>query len=411
MSNHMDTSYYGRTSLRPTPDSPSAAPIMGPPHSRVSSISGRNPLHTYPATPTSAHHHGLPYTTVSASARPRSDSESLGLAPLLSPAAGDHSSSMAAMIMTIPVIGKLGQLRRIAPPIKTPAPDTPAYRVRGSIIAVEGDDRNASDAMLAQLETYLRRNDEFDVRVLTGPRDPKTDPTLKDYLDMVSEWHVETKKMIDFVTGVEYQKADELRARETAAERETSSKADTAGEPMETDLEEGEVVENEKDGEKSSQPTEQEQELEKKKEEMAAAVEREARRQSAAAENSAKIPLLLVSSYILSASNAWSSALPIEDVYSPADHWAWSATLWRGIIGADLTVYVRNIDREREEPMSAGPNSGPSPMEKKVEMKDDVGALLVKREGGKVEDGAVRRVAFEVGEWVRTQSLQSGKRS
>jgi hypothetical protein len=110
-----------------------------------------------------------------------------------------------------------------------------------------------------------------------------------------------------------------------------------------------------------------------------------------------------VSNYILHGSNAWSSALPINDVYSPADHWTWTATLWRGIAGADLTVYVRSVDKEREEPISAG-GAGSSPMEKNVEMKDDVGAILVKRENGKVEDGAVRRVAFEVGEWVRTQA-------
>ena len=309
------------------------------------------------------------------------------------------------MIMTIPVIGKLGQLRRIAPPIKAPAPETPAHRVRGSIIAVEGDDRSASEAMLGQLETYLRRNDEFDVRVLAGPRDPKPGCTIKDFLDMVSEWHDETKRMTDFVTGVEYQRSEEAKTIKEGGERSISSpNAAGSAEPMDTDLEEGEVVES--TPEKNVQTSEQEQELEKKKEEMAAAVEREARRQSAAAEHSSKIPLLLVSRYILSASNAWSSSLPIEDVYSPADHWAWTATLWRGITGADLTVYVRNVEREGDEPMSAGATAGPSPMERKVEMKDDVGAILVKREGGKVEDGAVRRVAFEVGEWVR---MQAGK--
>lgn len=306
--------------------------------------------------------------------------------------------------MTIPVTGKLGQLRRVAPPIKSPAPDAPPYRVRGSIIAVEGDDRPAAEAMLGQLETYLRRNDEFDVRVLAGPQEPKTDCCLKDYLDVVSGWHDQTKRMIDFVTGIDYQKADEQQAETDAAENATSPAQSAGSGPMVTDLEEGEVVEGD-DKTPASQAEEQEQELEKKKEEMTAAVEREARRQSAQSEHCSKIPLLLVSNYILTGSNAWSSTLPINDVYSPADHWAWTATLWRGIVGADLTVYVRNIDKERDEPVSAV-SAGPSPMERKVEMKDEVGAILVKRDNGKVEDGAVRRVAFEVGEWVR---MQAGK--
>jgi hypothetical protein len=305
------------------------------------------------------------------------------------------------MIMTIPVVGKLGQLRRIAPPVKDPAPDSPGHRVRGSIIAIEGDDRASAEAMLGQLESFLRRNEEFDVRVLSGPQDPKPGCVLKDYLMTVCGWHDETKRIIDFVTGVEYQRAEERRVREAEASVSPTS------EPMVTDLEEGEAMEEQahKTKEITTQTrNEQEEELEKKKEEMAAAVEREARRQSAAAEHSSKIPVLLVSNYILSGSNAWSSTLPISDVYSPADHWAWTATLWRGVVGADLTVYVRNVEREREEPVSAGASVAASPMERKVEVKDDIGALLVKREAGKVEEASVRRVAFEVGEWVRTQA-------
>lgn len=312
--------------------------------------------------------------------------------------------------MTIPVLGKLGTLRRIAPPIKESLPETPTPRVRGSIIAVEGDDRTGAEAMLSQLETYLRRNDEFDVRVLTGPKDPQPGCTLKDYLDMVSQWHEETKKMIDFVTGVEYQKVQERKEIESISEEKDSASAAKASEggndPMDTELEEGEVDENAQ--EESKEASEQDQELEKKKEEMTVAVEREARRQSAAAEHPSKIPLLLISNYILSGSNAWACMLPISDVYSPADHWAWTATLWRGIIGADLTVYVRNSEQERAEPVSAGAGAGPSPSERKVEMRDDLGAILVKRDGGKVDYGAVRRVAFEVGEWVR---VQAGKHS
>jgi HMG box factor len=32
--------------------------------------------------------------------------------------------------------------------------------------------------------------------------------------------------------------------------------------------------------------------------------------------------------------------VPIADAYAPVDHWQWMATLWRGIVGADLVVYV-----------------------------------------------------------------------
>jgi hypothetical protein len=300
--------------------------------------------------------------------------------------------------MSIPVLGKIGQLRRITQPIKDPSPDLSPYRVRGSIIAIEGDERTAAEALLGQLDTFLRRNDEFDVRVLSGPREPRQHCTLKDFIETVAEWHDETKKMIDFVTGMDYQRA---------GERRPSKESYAAGpdDAMDMDTEAFELVEGQRKAPADACRQKRARELENEKMEMAAAVEHESCHESAAQKPASKIPLLLVSNYILHGSNAWSSALPINDVYSPADHWAWTATLWRGIIGADMTVYVKNVDKEREEPVSAG-GARPPPMEKKVEMKDNVGAILVKQEDGKIEDGAVRRVAFEVGEWVR---MQAGK--
>jgi hypothetical protein len=78
--------------------------------------------------------------------------------------------------------------------------------------------------------------------------------------------------------------------------------------------------------------------------------------------------------------------------------------LWRDVVGADLTVSVRIVEREREEFVSAGTVVTASPMEKKVEHKDDSGALLAKREGGKVEDASVRWIASDVRDWARTQA-------
>jgi hypothetical protein len=389
----------------PPPVTPhSAAPTMGPPPTRVASISGRSGLHVYPATPTSIQYHGLPYPSES---RARTDSESNRLAPLLSPGAGDHCRSIGAMIMTIPVVGKLGTLRRIAPPIREHSPDSPPYRVRGSIIAIEGDDRCAAEGMLGQLETFLRRNDEFDVRVLSGPRNPRKPCELKDFIEMVAEWHDETKKMINFVTGVEYQRNQEHKASEATMQQTGLKKPIASGgdDGMDTDTEEGELLDGARKDSHDARCESRARDLERKRAEAEEAAERISRRQSPAQEQTSKIPLLLVKNYILYGSNAWSSALPINDIYSPADHWTWTATLWRGIIGADQTVYVRNMEKEREELVSAG-GATPSQSDKKVQMKDDVGAILVKRENGKVEDGAVRRVAFEIGEFVR---MKAGK--
>lgn len=332
------------------------------------------------------------------------------MAPLLSPGAPDQSRSVEAMVMSIPVVGKLNILQRVAPPIKAPSPASPSPIVRGSIVAVEGDELDATGHMLHHLESFLKRNDEFDVRVMAGPSPPVPNPTIKDFLLEIAKWHTRTQEMVDFVTGVEYQKHDE-KVKEDAAKYRApdgrTASVSTTNEESDVDMEEGEVLEgSRKDAQEARKA--RKSALEIKKAEMAASIERESRRQSAAKETTPKIPLLLVSNYILRACNSWTSELPINDAYSPADHWVWSASLWRGIVGADLTVYVKNVDKEMEEAVSAG-GAAPETTHAKaqVDIKDEVSAIIVKREKGKVEDAAGRRVAFEVGEWVRTQAGKS----
>lgn len=318
------------------------------------------------------------------------------------------------MIMGIPALGKIKQLRRISPPLKEAAPGAPPYGVRGTIIAIEGDDKVATDDMLRQLETSLRREDDFDVRVLLGPQDPSPNPELKGALEAVAKCHDQTKAIIDFITGVEYQRAEEQPSVQAQAQRKQyiASSGTNVCYAIETDAEEGEEGE---EGEVANGTRKDEQdarrqtrgsELDKKRADMTASIERESRRQSVAQVNASRVPLVLISNHVLHGSNAWASALPIEDLYSPADHWTWTATLFRGIVGADLTVYVKNVDKDKEEPISAGAHSGQ--MEKTVEMKDEIGAIVVKRDGGKLDHGSVRRVAFEIGECVR---IRAGKQT
>ncbi|KIW01082.1 uncharacterized protein PV09_07372 [Verruconis gallopava] len=403
---HISTCHSTASSPPLTPHT--TGPITGLPASMLPSGSGRNGLHSYPVTPITVHNHLSPRPL---SPQAYHNSESLRLAPLLSPAAGEHRRSIEAMIMSIPVIGKLGQLRRIAPPIKEPSLGSPPYRIRGSIIAIEGDETCAAEAMLEQLEIALRRNDEFDIRTLPGPRAPGEHCKLKDYIDVVSVWHDETKKITDFITGVDYTRVEEIRVKDSVSDfssmREQSNLS-SADKLANRHIGDGGLSADAR-GDFYNAPFERHScdHHSEEKTEAVAKTECEARRRSDVERLASKIPLLLIGNYILHGSNAWSTALPINDVYSPADHWAWTATLWRGVVGADLTVYVRTTDKERDEPMSAN-GARTHAAEKKVEIKDDVGAILVRREYGKVDDGAVRRVAFEIGELVR---MQAGKQS
>ncbi len=98
------------------------------------------------------------------------------------------------------------------------------------------------------------------------------------------------------------------------------------------------------------------------------------------------------------------------------DHWQWGATLWRNVIGADVTVAVQspaslavsseNNDlqtpkaeggAEKKKTLSTG--GGGSGVEVRL---DDARAVVVRGgEGGGVQEGGLRRVGFEIAEWVR----------
>ena len=120
------------------------------------------------------------------------------------------------------------------------------------------------------------------------------------------------------------------------------------------------------------------------------------------------------------------------------DHWQWGATLWRNVVGADITVAVQccapsvageepetgtatakvgakevakqavengagERDRKRKAPGSVSGSAGGSAAGNAVEVKlEDARAVIVKGEvGGGIAVGALRRVGFEIGEWVR----------
>ena len=120
-------------------------------------------------------------------------------------------------------------------------------------------------------------------------------------------------------------------------------------------------------------------------------------------------PISIIANYSLSTSNLVACLIPLgpNDPYSPNDHWQWTATQWRGIIGPDLTIYVRD---------AASIESGRPPVEiEVVEGRPDVGLFVLRRTKTEQQDGAadgkeatveveasvLRRLGFEVGEWVR----------
>jgi hypothetical protein len=82
--------------------------------------------------------------------------------------------------------------------------------------------------------------------------------------------------------------------------------------------------------------------------------------------------------------------------YSPVDHWQWMATLWRGIVGPDLVVYVKPSN---EEEISKHRN---------VEiLLEKLGLIVVRIDASKgLDEATERRLAFEVIEWMRSGWLR-----
>jgi HMG box factor len=310
------------------------------------------------------------------------------------------------MVKSIPYNGKLKVLRCVAPPLREPSLVPPVTRIHGSIIAVEGDDTLAVNSVVQHLGDSLRRSNEFDVRVWAGPNEPRGHVGLKDFFREVAAWHEKSKEIIAFITGADPEPTNPTQQTRQSSctssmsslRRGSSGNADRMVIDNEAELEEGEIDER---GAESL--------LERKKEERHSSIERESekRRWSELFAKERKIPLVLLPHYILHASDAWACVLPIGDGYSPADHWQWVATLWRGIVGADHTVYVKSADKE--EPVSAASSEGWPAGKPSVEMKEEFGGLVIRKERDSIEEGALRRMAFEVGEWVRVAATNSVK--
>lgn len=121
---------------------------------------------------------------------------------------------------------------------------------------------------------------------------------------------------------------------------------------------------------------------------------------------SATKPIAIIPNYSLHTANHFSHTIPIgpTEFYNAYDHWQWTATVWRGTLGPDLTVYLRDVVVEAAGGASNGSN-GSVELEG-VEGRPGVGLFVVRRvvegaEKGEVEASVLRRVGFEVGEWVR----------
>ena len=313
-----------------------------------------------------------------------------------------------AMVMSIPYINKLKVLEKISPPLAPPGPSSPAFETRGPVITLEGADSALLERVGVVVERALTAAGECAVQVWTsadeggargagvgtttaaaaGREGPVGDAGLGlnvekrrqssvaggqsgaaddhrflfgSYLHTIMSWHAKSAEMVKHIT------TSPVGGRRINA-------------PL-TPLESGRegVALNSHETGTDSTALWQDVTADEKQ------------------QRGGKIPVALVAGgFSLSISDRFACRVPITDSYAPVDHWQWMATLWRGIVGPDLVVYVRSATEEELGKLQA------------VELKTP-GIMMVRvHENTGLSEKTERRLGFEIVEWVRAGSFKEG---
>lgn len=277
-----------------------------------------------------------------------------------------QAKSIEAMVMTIPYLNKIKVLTKISPPLSPPGPGSPAQEIRGAVVAVEGSDSELLKEIGSFINEYLSKDSSFAVRVwgtTTSPVAPtpitahpiememveastpivvskpaevteETD-SFVEYLSIISQWHKKSEEISKYITTTPSPSALEL---------EVNTGQDISPRPK-------------------------------------------------------VLPVALVpSGFSLTTSDTFALRIPINDSYAPVDHWQWMATLWRGIVGPDLTIFVTRVGADEMNRLGG------------VEIRLDCGAIIVRiPETGKMDEKTARRLGFEVVEIVRNIETGFGR--
>ncbi|PMD45379.1 hypothetical protein L207DRAFT_404298, partial [Hyaloscypha variabilis F] len=260
-----------------------------------------------------------------------------------------QARSIEAMVMTIPYVNKIKVLTKISPPLAPPGPASPAQETRGAVIAVEGSDKEALAEVGAFINEHLSKDPSCKIRTW-GTTTSKTDSSQVVDTEMASsipqampqEYDDEKDPFVNYLDIISdwHKMSSEMTKYITTSPDYSSTENDSAATP---------------------------------------------------AAKGKVLPIALVpGGFSLSTSDTFALRIPINDSYAPVDHWQWMATLWRGIVGPDLTIYVNKVGRDEMNKMGG------------VEIRVDCAAIIVRvLEGAQMDEKTARRLGFEVVEFVR----------
>ncbi|KAJ5669989.1 uncharacterized protein N7477_005352 [Penicillium maclennaniae] len=278
----------------------------------------------------------------------------------------DTILSRWATVMTIPFLNKIKVLAKISPPLLPSFRDSTSTTIhRGPVISIDGQDVHLVQIAVDFLDRLLRKESKYTVRTFPGPEAPNPseigDAVMNDYIDKISAWHRISDDVHTFI------KPDSSRSTPDADGASSSSLSPKTIFSQTATLQMNSPPNSSEDSEGSPlqkpQPAPQAQ---------------------------SPTPVALVPRYQLTTADAFACSIPIQDSYTPLDHWQWMASLWRGCIGPDITVYIRECTKDELD------RAGGNPVE--VRLQDARTVILRKVTGTAkdLEEKALKRVGFEI---------------
>lgn len=275
------------------------------------------------------------------------------------------------MILSIPILNKLKILAQVSGPLSASPLNSPIATGgrRGLVIAVETADDTAMKQLTRALANSMK---EHDVHILPTPQLPhNVEPSFRSYLRLVDEYHslsIQIKKLamgstksnhrrVRDVDGDEEMEDEGLHARHRSDGDDKHDEAESEVSPKTLPKEASHrgaafypntpTAHHHAPLATSSSPMTPHPSYPLSHDYPPQPDSQEHRRPYSPSPSPSppssptKRPIVLLPSYTLTHTDAFASTVDIADRYSPVDHWRWGATIWRGVVGADVTVAVR----------------------------------------------------------------------
>ena len=270
------------------------------------------------------------------------------------------------MVMSIPYSNKIRVLAKISPPLARPGPTSPAPDIRGALIAVESADKTLLEEIGKFINEHLRKDPLCAVKTWMATASPEHTLPWPSDTEMTDSGPHSTSPQ---------SKSPARRASEHADEDPFVSYLSIISEWHKKSAEIVKFITTVPNSDAAEQES------------------------WSSYPNPKVLPVALVpGGFSLTASDAFALRIPINDSYAPVDHWQWMATLWRGIIGPDLTIYAKSVDKDEMDRCGG------------VEIREDCTGIIVRvTDSGNMDEKTARRLGFEVMEFVRGMDSGFGK--